>query len=121
MDPRSTAAGPSDPDAIEFVRLGKEQAGSIPAPTPDQLKTYYEEHKAAFRAPEYRKIVLMTLTTEVLAASIEVTDEDVRKAYENQIDRFRTPERREIDQIVFPSIEEANAASVRIAAGTSFD
>ena len=107
--------------AIEFVRLGKEQAGSIPAPTPDQLKTYYEEHKAAFRAPEYRKIVLMTLTPEVLAASIEVSDEDVRKAYENQIDRFRTPERREIDQIVFPNIEEANAASARIAAGTSFD
>jgi peptidyl-prolyl cis-trans isomerase D len=107
--------------AIEFIRLGKEQAGLIPTPTPDQLKTYYEEHKAAFRAPEYRKIVLITLTPEVLAPSIEVTDEDLRKAYENQIERFRTPERREIDQIVFPNIEEANAASVRITAGTSFD
>jgi peptidyl-prolyl cis-trans isomerase D len=107
--------------AIEFVRLGKEQAGSIPAPTPDELKTYYEEHKAAFRAPEYRKIVLITLTPEVLASSIEVSDEDVLKAYENQIDRFRKPERREIDQIVFLNMEEAAAASARIAAGTSFD
>jgi peptidyl-prolyl cis-trans isomerase D len=107
--------------AIEFVRLGKDQAGQIPSPTPDQLKTYYEEHKAAFRAPEYRKIVLIALTPEALIPTIEVSDEDVRKAYENQIDRFRKPERREIDQIPFPTIEEANAASARIAAGTSFD
>ena len=107
--------------AIEFVRLGKDQAGQIPSPTPDQLKTYYEEHKTAFRAPEYRKIVLIALTPEALASSIEVSEEDIRKAYESQIDRFRKLERRDIDQIVFPNIEEANAAAARIAAGTSFD
>src|ERR1700719_1807558 len=86
--------------AIEFVRLGKDQAGQIAAPTPDQLKTYFEEHKAAFRAPEYRKIVLIVLTPEALMPTIEVSDEDIRKAYENQTDRFHKPERREIDQIV---------------------
>lgn len=107
--------------AIEFVRLGKDQAGQIPPATPDQLKTYYEEHKAAFRAPEYRKIVLIAFTPETLMSSIEVSDEDIRKAYENQTDRFHKPERREIDQIAFPNSEEANAASARIAAGTSFD
>jgi peptidyl-prolyl cis-trans isomerase D len=101
--------------------LGKDQAGQIPPPTPDQLKTYYEEHKAAFRAPEYRKIVLIALTPEVLAHSIEVSDEDVRQAYEKQSDRFRKPERREVDQIPFTNPEEAKAASARIAAGTSFD
>jgi peptidyl-prolyl cis-trans isomerase D len=111
----------SEERAIEFVRLGKDQAGQIPPPTPDQLKTYYEEHKAAFRAPEYRKIVLIALTPEVLAPSIEVSDEDVRQAYEKQSDRFRKPERREVDQIPFTNPEEAKAASARIAAGTSFD
>lgn len=80
--------------AIEFIRLGKEQAGQIAAATPDQLKAYFDEHKAAFRAPEYRKIALITLTPEGLAASIEVSDEDVKKAYESQIDRFRIPEKR---------------------------
>jgi peptidyl-prolyl cis-trans isomerase D len=111
----------SEERAIEFVRLGKDQAGQIPPPTPDQLKTYYEEHKAAFRAPEYRKIVLIALTPEVLAPSIEVSDEDVRQAYEKQSDRFRKPERREVDQIPFTNPEEAKAASARIAAGASFD
>jgi peptidyl-prolyl cis-trans isomerase D len=107
--------------AIEFVKLGKDQAGQIPAPTPEQLKTYYEGHKVAFRAPEYRKIVLIALTPEAVASSIEVSDDDVKKAYDSQIDRFRKPERREVEQIPFPTLEEANAASARIAAGTSFD
>jgi peptidyl-prolyl cis-trans isomerase D len=107
--------------AIEFVRLGKDQAGQIPPPTPDQLKTYFEEHKAAFRAPEYRKLVLIALTPETLASAIEVSDEDVRQAYEKQIERFRKPERREVDQIPFTNAEEAKAASARIAAGTPFD
>ena len=107
--------------AIEFVRLGKDQAGSVPAPTPDQLRAFYEAHKAAFRAPEYRKVVLIALTPDMLAPSIEVSDEDVKKAYESQIDRFRTPERRDVDQIVFSNAEEAAAAAARIAAGVSFD
>jgi peptidyl-prolyl cis-trans isomerase D len=107
--------------AIEFVKLGKDQAGQIPPPTPEQLKTYYEAHKAAFRAPEYRKIVLIVLTPEAIESSIEVSDDDVKKAYDSQIDRFRKPERREVEQIPFPTIEEANAASARIASGTSFD
>ncbi|HLL27610.1 MAG TPA: SurA N-terminal domain-containing protein [Xanthobacteraceae bacterium] len=111
----------SEERAIEFVRLGKDQAGQIAAPTPEQLKAYYDEHKAAFRAPEYRKIVLIALTADMLAASIEVSDADVQKVYEAQIDRFRTPERRDLDQIVFLNMEEAKAAADRIAAGTSFD
>src|SRR5262249_42253755 len=72
--------------AIEFVKLGKGQAGQIPAPTDDQLKNFYEEHKAAFRAPEYRKIVLVALTPDTLASSVQVSDDDVRKAYESQVD-----------------------------------
>ncbi|HXM30728.1 MAG TPA: peptidylprolyl isomerase, partial [Xanthobacteraceae bacterium] len=107
--------------AIEFVRLGKDQAGQIQSPTLDQLKTYYEEHKAAFRAPEYRSLVLIALTPETLALTIEVSDEDVRQAYEKQIARFRKPERREVDQIPFTNPDEAKAASARIAAGTPFD
>lgn len=107
--------------AIEFVKLGKDQVGQIAPPTPDQLKTYYEEHKAAFRAPEYRKIVLIALTPDAIAPSIEVSDDDVKKAYDSQADRFHKPERREVDQIPFPTVEEANAAAGRIAAGISFD
>ena len=44
---------------IEYVVLGPAQAGEIPPPTPEELGKYFEERKALFRAPEYRKVTLL--------------------------------------------------------------
>jgi peptidyl-prolyl cis-trans isomerase D len=106
--------------AIEFVRLGPVQAGAIPNPTPEQIAAYYEANKADFRAPEYRSVVVVTLTPETVAPWVQVSDEDLRAAYESRRERYAAPERREIEQIVFPSVEQAKAAADRIAAGTPF-
>ncbi len=107
--------------SIEFITLGKNQAGTIPSPTPEQLNTFYEERKTSFRAAEYRKVVLLALTPETLASAVEISDADIKKLYESSADRFTNPEKRELDQIGFPNTEEAAAASARIASGVSFD
>jgi peptidyl-prolyl cis-trans isomerase D len=73
-----------------------------------------------FRAPEYRKIVVLSLTPAEQAPWIQVSDQDARRAYEERRARYSTPERRRVQQIVFPNAEEAKAASERIKAGTSF-
>jgi peptidyl-prolyl cis-trans isomerase D len=106
---------------IEYVSLGREQAGDIPAPTPEVLAKYFEERKVLFRAPEYRKILIVELTPDELASTIEVSDADVKKAYEERKARYVTPERRHVKQIVFPSMEEARAAADKIAKGTTFE
>ncbi len=107
--------------AIEYVTLGAAQAGDIPPPTPEVLNRYYEERKVAFRSPEYRKITVVSMTVEDLAANIEVSDADVKKAYQDRRARFETPERRHVKQIVFPNMEEARAAADKLAKGTSFE
>src|SRR5690606_14724583 len=50
-----------------------------------------------------------------------VTDDDIKKAYEDRRLSFETPERREIHQIAFPTEAEAKAAAEKIAGGASFD
>jgi peptidyl-prolyl cis-trans isomerase D len=105
---------------VEYVSLGRAQAGEIPEPPPEVLAQYFEERKTLFRAPEYRKLVLMTLTPAEIAPWIEVSDADARKAYEERKSRYETPERRQVQQIVFPNPEEAKAAAERIAKGASF-
>jgi peptidyl-prolyl cis-trans isomerase D len=106
--------------AIEFVLLDRAQAGEIPAPTPEALAKYYEERKILFRAPEYRKLVIVTLIPSEQAHWIEISDADARRAYEERRSRYATPERRHIQQIVFTNEEEARAAADRIAKGASF-
>jgi peptidyl-prolyl cis-trans isomerase D len=107
--------------AIEYVKLGPEQAGTIDSPSPEALAGYFDEHKAQFRAPEYRKIVFVALTPEEIGKWADVSDDDARKLYELRKEGLGTPEKREVSQIMFPNVEEATAARGRISPSFSFD
>jgi peptidyl-prolyl cis-trans isomerase D len=107
--------------SIEYIRLGTAQAGTIDPPSPETLAGYFDEHKAQFRAPEYRKISFVMITPEDLGKWSEVSDEDAKKLFEQRRDRYGTPEKRQVSQMTFPSVEEAQAARNRIASGLSFE
>lgn len=106
--------------SIDYLTLGPEQAGDIPQPTDEELSKYFDDRKIMFRAPEYRKIATLTVTPADLAKSIEVSDADVKKAYDENVKAYTTPERRHVEQIVFPNMADAQSASERIKSGTSF-
>jgi peptidyl-prolyl cis-trans isomerase D len=106
---------------IEYVLFDRAQAGEIPELAPEALASYFDEHKASFRAPEYRKLVIVSLIPSELAHAIEISDEDVQRAYEERKASYSVAERRQVQQIVFGNSEEAGAASERIAKGESFD
>jgi peptidyl-prolyl cis-trans isomerase D len=107
--------------SIEYVLLDRAQAGEIPQPTPEALAKYFDERKILFRAPEYRKVVIVSLIPSEQARWIEISDADLKRAYEERRDRYVTPERRHILQIDFPNAEAAQAAADRIAKGAKFD
>lgn len=106
---------------IDYVKLGAAQAGTIDPPTADQLSGYFDAHKVQFRAPEYRKMAFVVLTPEEVAKWAAVSDDDARKIYEERKDKLSTPERRQLRQIMFPSMTDAQAAREKIAGGASFD
>jgi peptidyl-prolyl cis-trans isomerase D len=106
---------------IEFLALGPAQAGDIPAPTPEQLSKYFDERKVLFRAPEYRKLTLLELSPAELAKPDEVSEADAKAYYAQHNDKYGTPEKRELRQIVFQKPEDATAARERIVKGASFD
>lgn len=89
-------------------------------PSEDELRAFFEARKVAFRAPEYRKVDILALTPQAIAASEPVTDAEVKAAYDANLSSYGTPERRVVQQIVFPNAEEAKAAADRVAAGTPF-
>jgi peptidyl-prolyl cis-trans isomerase D len=106
---------------VEYVLLGKAQAGDIPDPSPEALAKYFEERKVVFRAPETRKVTIVTLKPEDIAGRVEVSEDDLKKAYASRKARYETPERRKLKQIVFPNMDEAKAASEKLASGTTFE
>ena len=105
---------------IAYVTLGAAQAGDIPQPSDAELKTYFEAHKFLFRAPEYRKIVTVQLTPEALAKWMEISEPDVKAVYDAHPDKYGTPERRHVEEIVFPNQADAEAAETSLKSGLSF-
>ncbi|MFC0242902.1 peptidyl-prolyl cis-trans isomerase [Rhodopseudomonas telluris] len=107
--------------AIDYLKLTEGQVGTIDPPSAEVLAAYYQQHKAQFRAPEYRKIAYVVMTPDSVAKWTDVSDADARKVYEERKDKLSTPERRQVSQMVFPNAEEAEAARKKIADGASFD
>src|SRR5215813_2913361 len=106
--------------SIEYLLLDRALAGDIPSPPPEVLAKYFEERKIMFRTPEYRKLVIVSLIPSEQARWIEISDADLKRAYEERRARYVTPERRHILQLDFPNAEAASAAAERIAKGASF-
>lgn len=107
--------------SIEYIKLDAAQAGTIDPPSPEALAAYFEDHKTRFRAPEYRKISFVVISPEEIGKWSTVSDEEARRIFEERKDKLATAERRQVSQMVFPSVEEAQAARSRIASGLSFE
>jgi peptidyl-prolyl cis-trans isomerase D len=105
----------------DYVVLGPSAAGEIADADDATLQKFFDERKAEFRAPEYRKAVLLRLSPADVAKPDQVSDAEAQAFYDANKQRFGQPERRSVQQIVFPSKEDAEAASERIKGGTAFD
>lgn len=107
---------------ITFARMPASAAGEIAAPTEDQLKSFFNDRKAAFRAPEFRTANILAITAESLADPAKVTDDEAKARYEaTKAQRFTAVETRTVQQIPFPNEDEAKAAKAKIDGGETFD
>jgi peptidyl-prolyl cis-trans isomerase D len=111
----------SERRAASYILLTPTMAGDIPAPTAEQLQSFFDERKSTYRAPEYRAVSVMALDAAALAKPDAVSETDARQAYEQRNAKYGTPERRTIQQIVFPSQADAEAAAAKIKEGTTFE
>jgi peptidyl-prolyl cis-trans isomerase D len=111
----------SEERSIDYVVLGLDAVGEIPSPSPEVLAKYFDDRKSLFRAPEYRKLIVLAVTPDELARSIEISDADAKRAYEERLARYTISERREVQQIVFPNEEEAGKAAQQLKDGATFD
>jgi len=108
--------------AIDYVVLPSSAAGDLPPPSAEALSAFFEARKAAYRAPEYRALNVVDGTAAKLAKPNEVSDEDAKALYAKVKDqRYLTPEKRVVRQIVFANDAEATDAEAKIKAGATFD
>ncbi len=130
----SIRAGASVPrslgDALYRLRQEKRTASTVLVADsgmtgigqPDQaaLEAFHQEHADRFTAPEYRALTMVSLEVERLAGEVAVTEEELRLLYDETPQRFNTPERRNVRQILFDDQDSVRRAHEMLADGIDF-
>lgn len=91
-----------------------------PAPADAVLQDYHQKNSAGFMAPELRAVSAILLRPADLAEGVKIGDDEARQAYDQRIEEFTTAERRNIQQILLTSQEDADRAKGLIAQGKDF-
>ena len=118
---RASALYRGEDRTVEYLVLPSLLVQPIEEPAPDTLAAWFEQRRAQYAAPEFRKIRYLRLNPDDIADESSVSDEDVRKDYEANRDRYTTPEERTIEQLVFPDQASAEAALAAIRGGETFE
>ena len=106
--------------SVDFVVLPASAAGEIADPAPEVLQQYFAARAQSFRAPEYRKAIVLGLSPASIADPASVTDADARQTYDRvKGDRYGAAETRALEQVVFADEKAAQAASEVVKGGKS--
>ena len=129
----AVAAGATQPEAVARALTAYElerrtarlvsvpvDASAIAMPTDEQLSSWFEEVKSRYEAPVLRSARVGSITPEMFADMIEVSDSEIETAYADRLDEFTTLEQRRVRQMVFEDMETADTAKSRVAAGEDF-
>lgn len=97
------------------------KAGKVAPPTTAELAAFHKSHAAEFTAPEYRDIVFLDLTPQARAATMKVSEQELKDEYEAERGSFVVPAKRHIEQLLVPTEAAAKAAAAKIKAGATLD
>jgi peptidyl-prolyl cis-trans isomerase D len=105
-------------DMIEFAFA----AAPDPAPPSEAtLRRWWDNHPDAYSTPEYRRVKIVILSPDTMAADIKVSDEDVQAAYDQHKSEYVVPPRRSVEAIVVPAEAAAQELAAQWRAGASWD
>ena len=103
----------------EIVVIDSDRVGDVGTPDATALGAFHAENTDRFMAPEYRTITLISLTPEALVAEVVVPENEIEDEYAYRGDQYLTPERRDIDQLIYA--DEAAALTVQTALAEGAD
>lgn len=94
---------------------------TVPAPSEAEIANLYKTHRDEMTVPETRLAEVVILSTQQFADQVQVSDEDLRKAYEQRLPTLKVAETRSFVAIHANDAASANAIAAALKAGQSPD
>ncbi len=91
---------------LDYIALTAEKYRSQAAVSTQEIKDYYEKSKPSFQIPMKRSYDLLIADETEIAKAFAIPDAELRRAYEQNRDRFRTPERVHVRHILLKTADK---------------
>lgn len=106
----------NDKIKVEYVALKPASYRKEVVVSDDEVKAAYERQKATLKTPERRMAALFSFDEARTAASVQPNEADLRRAYDEQRDRWRTGERLKVRHILLKTTDKTPAEVEKIQA-----
>jgi peptidyl-prolyl cis-trans isomerase D len=106
----------NDQVRVEYVALRRAGALKQVSVSDAEIQQEFEKSKEALKLPERRAANLFVIDEGRTASGLSISEGDLRRAYAEQMDRFRTPERLKIRHILLKTTDKPEAEVKKLEA-----
>jgi peptidyl-prolyl cis-trans isomerase D len=106
---------------IEHITPDFAKLVTVPEPSQEKLKAYFDENQHQFVALEERKANLLMLPRDAALARVKIGDDEIKAAYDAEKDTFNIPEKRRIQQLTFADKAAAEKAYAELSKARNFE
>ena len=85
---------------LQYIKFSPTDLKSTINPTPADLLDYFNRNRGFYRTPEKRDYDALIIDQAKIAASINISDEQLHTVYNSHLDEFRVPERVHVRHIL---------------------
>ncbi len=106
--------------SANVITIDMDAVEGFDQPSQEELEAYFADHAGDFQSPELRDISYIHVETADVIDQIDVAGETLRELYDERIDDFTKPERRNLQQILVQDRTDAEKAKTLLDQGESF-
>ncbi|MBA3009711.1 MAG: SurA N-terminal domain-containing protein [Proteobacteria bacterium] len=100
--------------AVNYIKIDPDTFTGI-SPTETQIKQQYEENKALYNSAPRKKAIYLQFSPEDHTDKVVVSEEQIGNFYEQNLDRFKIPEKVQARHILIKVEETADEKTVETA------
>ncbi len=106
---------------VQYVIFSDKDVADIAPPTEEQLTALYEAGKESSAKPETRNLKLLKIKADALKRTIDITDEEVKNYYEDNIELYSRDTQHTLEQAVLESEDDAKALVEKVKGGATLE
>lgn len=103
---------------VKALVLPNSRIKDFQEPSDELLLPFYQAGQERYAIPETRNFSIAVLSQDDLKKTLTISEEDLKAAYEDEIDLHTLPEQRVLEQAILPDQAQAAAVAEKVKAST---